>query len=62
MWEPDSRFGIGKQQQLLLTHRGVYKVYGGVSREIFAAAWGLQVVSQHRPFWRDHINLTTTWV
>lgn len=42
MWEPDSRFGIGKQQQLLLTHRGVYKVYGGVRREIFAALWRLQ--------------------
>lgn len=42
MWEPDSRFGIRKQQQLLLTHRGVYKVYGGVRREIFAVAWSLQ--------------------
>lgn len=42
MWEPDSRFGIRKQRQLLLTHRGVYKVYGGVRREIFAAAWSLQ--------------------
>lgn len=42
MWEPDSRFGIGKQQQLLLTHRGVYKVYGGVNGEIFATVWSLQ--------------------
>lgn len=42
MWEPDSRFGIRKQQQLLLTHRGVYKVYGGVRREIFSVAWSLQ--------------------
>lgn len=46
MWEPDSRFGIRKQQQLLLTHRGVYKVDGGGSLEIFAAArslWGLLI-------------------
>lgn len=57
MWEPDSRFGIRKQQQLLLIHRGVCKVRGGESKEALVGQEVFTLANQHGPLKWDYIIL-----
>lgn len=63
-------FNVGARQQIwyskaaaaALPNQGVYKVYGGVSRETFAEVWSLQASLISRGHSIETYKANHTWV